>query len=835
MDIVIQKKESKFIGMKFREIVDIDSIDELLSFELQDEGEYKKLKRYKHLIQNEKHIIYHHSKNHNLGRVFSKNALSLQSFRRKIRWYLAHDKYTDIDMVNAYPTILLQLCKNNFKPKEYKHLQKYVENRNAILNKLKCDRAKAKMLFITLLHGGSIDRWRRDFNCENVDLSKVKPSFFSNEIKHLIKVFHKQNKHLAIDKSTSCLSIILQYYENMILEVVYDYLVDNEYIINNDCVLCFDGIMIPKPGDSGDSGDSGGNTKKHDNDLLQDLHNVVYAKTGFQIVFDYKKMTKPKFEIKKPVECKITTDEDEDKYDDCIDCITHGEIGCSRLCADHFKNIIKKVTLSGLKFYCYDHKSKLWLISTKSRVMNMFNRHLKRCYDFCNDYAKKMIADGLDTSKYRSDIEAIQYLCSKIKQHSFLSNVVSLSNDTLYEKDFILKLNSVPHLLPIKNNKTLNLKTLEVRDRRYTDYFTCSLDYDYNTSINDSINVFGRFVEDLLRDNHYYRYFHKLMGYNITGETCEQLLPFWWGQKGGNGKSLLVKLFSAVMGSTFSGVFPKELLIKNKNINTELYLFSSMYCRCVFLSETNEDDNLDFSEAKKYSGEDPVSCRGHYEDPVKYMPYFKINNPLNFLYKFNTSDSAFIRRILVLPFKYYFRTTTDYDFSKTDSYCRVLDKTKSKELHQHLDHVFMWLVEGAYKYYQEGLDDVPEIMIKAKKEYIEDNDAILTFINEMFEVYDPDNKDHFHLTSKNHKVMNKEFKIESQSMDRYFYYFMTENKGKYGYIIKKAFKKRMKAFGYEYKNIGDCWGYEGLRYKPTKDECEIVNSEGDEDDDSSIH
>ena len=313
------------------------------------------------------------------------------------------------------------------------------------------------------------------------------------------------------------------------------------------------------------------------------------------------------------------------------------------------------------------------------------------------------------------------------------------------------------------------------------------------------------------------------MGYNITGETREQVLPFWWGKKGGNAKSLLVKVFSKVMGSTFTGVFPKELLIKNKNINTQLYLFSLMYCRCVFLNESNEDDNLDFSEAKKYSGEDPVNSRGHYEDPVDYTPYFKINNPLNFLYKFNTSDTPFIRRILVLPFEYYFRKPSDYDFSKTDPYCRVLDNTKLQMLNQHLDHVFMWLVEGAYKYYQEGLDNIPKIMIKAKKEYIEDNDAILTFIKEMFEKYDPENENHFHFTSKNHKVMNKEFKIESRTMDRYFYYFMTENKGKYGNVIKKEFKKRMKGLGYEYKNIGDCWGYEGLKYRPTKAECEIDN------------
>ena len=118
-----------------------------------------------------------------------------------------------------------------------------------------------------------------------------------------------------------------------------------------------------------------------------------------------------------------------------------------------------------------------------------------------------------------------------------------------------------------------------------------------------------------------------------------------------------------------------------------------MYCRCVCLSESNEDDNLDFSHVKKYYGEDKIKARGHYEDPVSFLAYFKINNPLNFLYKFNTNDSAliFIRRILILPFNYYLRKTTDYDYKKTDKYCRILDKSKSDELEKHMDHIFAWL------------------------------------------------------------------------------------------------------------------------------------------------
>ena len=38
----------------------------------------------------------------------------------------------------------------------------------------------------------------------------------------------------------------LQEYENQILEIICSFCVENGYIINNNCMLCNDGIMIEK-------------------------------------------------------------------------------------------------------------------------------------------------------------------------------------------------------------------------------------------------------------------------------------------------------------------------------------------------------------------------------------------------------------------------------------------------------------------------------------------------------------------------------------------------------------------------------------------------------------
>ena len=70
------------------------------------------------------------------------------------------------------------------------------------------------------------------------------------------------------------MSIILQEKERLILETVYNYLVNKKIINNNDCVLCFDGIMIKKG--------------KYYSQLLSELSDVVFNELKFKLKFTEK-------------------------------------------------------------------------------------------------------------------------------------------------------------------------------------------------------------------------------------------------------------------------------------------------------------------------------------------------------------------------------------------------------------------------------------------------------------------------------------------------------------------------------------------------------------------
>jgi len=250
-------------------------------------------------------VKYIRTKGMNFGRVFPVKSLGLCSIRREIRHTISKkDKgkplYIDIDIVNAHFEILVQICKaNNI---ECKYLSKYVNNRDKYLNMIMetygVDKAKAKNIFICVLYGASFIKWIKD-NCllDKYNKKDKINTYINNVIKELDTISDiiiknndqlcnevKKNKiikdQLYYNFKSSVLSTYLQEYEIRILEAMYTRLKEMQLIINNDCVLCFDGIMIKI---------SHLNKLIEDkyiidvNELLSSLQNTIYEYTGFKL------------------------------------------------------------------------------------------------------------------------------------------------------------------------------------------------------------------------------------------------------------------------------------------------------------------------------------------------------------------------------------------------------------------------------------------------------------------------------------------------------------------------------------------------------------------------
>ena len=234
------------------------NVDKFLNFE----NEKQQLLKYKKLIKNNiASITYHKSKGIKYGRVCPVNGLGMHCIRREIRHTLLQDKYVDIDIINAHPNILYQICKRNNIECEY--LYKYINDRDNILNEVmtyySVPKDAAKKLFIQLLYYGTFKSWCSQLNIDSTseldfikhfksELNLIGEIIIShnNKLVKSVQKYKLNKKNNMYNEKGSIISFYLQEYENQILECVYSYCVEKEYIINNDCVLCNDGIMIKK-------------------------------------------------------------------------------------------------------------------------------------------------------------------------------------------------------------------------------------------------------------------------------------------------------------------------------------------------------------------------------------------------------------------------------------------------------------------------------------------------------------------------------------------------------------------------------------------------------------
>ena len=227
----------------------------------------------------------------NYGRVFPSRSLGLFSFRKQIRGALAFGQYVDIDIVNCHPILLLQICKSNNI--ECKYLEKYVNKRdkylNLIIDHYNVDKAKAKELFIILLYFGSFKRWAEDNKIEKeiiepieklrIELKNIGTELSNNnkDLAKLIenKILMSKNKKKNKNIIGTTISFILQEWECQILEQLYIYCTDKK-IINNDCVLCADGLMI--------------NINHYNENLLLEFNEIIKDKLGFDLTFIKKEL-----------------------------------------------------------------------------------------------------------------------------------------------------------------------------------------------------------------------------------------------------------------------------------------------------------------------------------------------------------------------------------------------------------------------------------------------------------------------------------------------------------------------------------------------------------------
>jgi putative DNA primase/helicase len=293
-----------------------------------------------------------------------------------------------------------------------------------------------------------------------------------------------------------------------------------------------------------------------------------------------------------------------------------------------------------------------------------------------------------------------------------LERMLDLAKSLLVVEDS--KLDSDPMLFNTLSG-TIDLRTGELDKHDPRDLLTKLAPVNYDPKAKCA--NFKRFLRHIHRDDaEYTRYMQKAAGYTLTGDISEQVLFFAHGP-GNTGKSTFINTLRDMMGD-YGAHTPTETLLAKQNDNAiPADLARLAGARMVSAIEANFNRRLDEARIKGMTGGEPITARFMRHNFFQYAPNFKLWLGANDLPRVRSTDTAFWRRVRVLPFV--------HEVPPSER-----DREFPKKLKAEWPGILAWAVRGCLKWQAEGLAE-PASVRRATAQWQKQVDHIKIFADEM--------------------------------------------------------------------------------------------------------
>jgi len=341
-------------------------------------------------------------------------------------------------------------------------------------------------------------------------------------------------------------------------------------------------------------------------------------------------------------------------------------------------------------------------------------------------------------NKHRKFVQARIFL----RKSTNINNIIKYFCQMYTDPDIEKKLDTNPDILAVKNG-IIDLKTGYIREGSPEDFIITQLDTRYNQ--NGETRLIADFVRSIFsEDQDTIVYVQKLLGYGITGHTKEQCFAIFTGA-GSNGKSLFISLIEALM-EKFYVTAAYDVFFKNERRvqagGPSPHLAALKGARICAKEETEPKDKLNVEMLKIITGQSTVTTRQLYAK--EYESFVPVALPIllcNHKPAIDVEDDAMLRRIKVVPFNNIYTTPEDVNrpYDKDNPTHRLKDPNLRAKLLtvEAQEQLLIWLVQGAVKWYKEGLGPQPASMINAFKDYRAENDKLQMFLDEKCELSPP--------------------------------------------------------------------------------------------------
>ena len=275
------------------------------------------------------------------------------------------------------------------------------------------------------------------------------------------------------------------------------------------------------------------------------------------------------------------------------------------------------------------------------------------------------------------------------------------------------KLDAEPWLLNVANG-TLDLRTGELRPHRRGDYLTKASPVAYDSAA--GCPQWLRFLDRIFAgDAELVEFVRRSIGYTLTGLTREQCLFLCHGP-GRNGKSVFLRIVSALLGEDYAQQAPSETLLTRDQRSASNDIARLRGARLVTAVETPEGRRLDENLAKQLTGGDKITARFLHREFFEFTPVLKLWIATNHRPEIRGTDLAIWRRIRLIPFGVIIPEDE-------------VDEDLGDKLEAEIPGVLAWAVAGCLAWQADGLR-APTAVVTATQAYRAEMDQIGRFIDE---------------------------------------------------------------------------------------------------------
>lgn len=407
------------------------------------------------------------------------------------------------------------------------------------------------------------------------------------------------------------------------------------------------------------------------------------------------------------------------------------------------------------EFRCASIKNKIWYhfrnhrwveIDSGTTLRYNISRVLSKLYADKSDELTQLASaeESNDVNKFgkiRSLAGKYSQIGTDLKRTAMKQNVMKEVAEIFYEEDpeFMKKLDTKPHLLCFTNG-VFDFNEGIFRPGMPEDYISLSTKIPYIPfdSTNEAHVLRKTEIEEfflqLFPEEELNRYMWEHLASTLIGTNKNQTFNIYNGS-GSNGKSKLVELMTMVLGE-YKGDVPITLVTQKRTkiggLSPEVAALKGV--RYAVMQEPSKGERLNDGPMKQLTGEDPITGRPMYKEPVTFVPAFKLVVCTNNLFDIKTNDDGTWRRIRLCEFlsKFLEKPYGDERFPKKDyPYQYPVDYDIGNKF-ERWKFVFMsMLVDIANK--TKGVVNDCTMVLKASNDYRKEQDFFTEFLEDKIE------------------------------------------------------------------------------------------------------